>query len=189
MTGAVFTELRGSFRLSVDHLRLLEDFQNLREHEASRRPLSNAIKARPRDVLGQISQEFYGTLFSNFSITQAQNEALLFALGSDPHLIIGNTLRPLRESVQRLARLIHPGIGQVGEGEEQDSIGSLRGFVRDFAYFLRRSCMERPCNERLDRILKIVFQDACFPYTNGEYLTVDEEEACKKATKLEMIQP
>ena len=45
-----------------------------------------------------------------------------------------------------------------------------RSFVRDFAYFLRRSCIDRPCSQRLDRILKIVFTDECFPFVSGQFL-------------------
>ena len=49
----------------------------------------------------------------------------------------------------------------------QGNAKGMRGFTRNFAYFLRRSCIFRPCNIALDKILKIVFSDECFPYAEG----------------------
>jgi|GEM_PF-1743303 len=189
MTGAVFTPLRGTFSLSTDHVRLMQDFQSLRLRQAARRPFSGDLREDKTDFVNSTFGVYFRGVMKNFSLSQVDEEVQLFALGADPHLVIGDALRPLREAVQRLARLTHPGIGEPLEGEEQDSLGSLRGFVRDFAYFLRRSCMERPCNERLDRTLKIIFAHECFPYTNGEFMSIDEVDECKKAAELETILP
>ncbi len=173
--------LRGPFSLEVDQSQVLQSFGQLRVQQATDRPPSDTTAITPDTSSIFIPlKEFDQQVFQNFSRNQAQAEALSFAVGSDPHLAIGDTLQPLRDSVQRLAGLIY--------GDDK-KMGSLRGFVRDFAYFLRRSCLERPCNERLDRVLKIVFQDKCFPYTNGEYLTSKEADECKKAAELDAIKP
>jgi hypothetical protein len=52
-------------------------------------------------------------------------------------------------------------------GQALDEERGLRAFVRNFAWYIRRSCIFRPCNERLEQILKLNFADSCFPYTGG----------------------
>ncbi len=71
---------------------------------------------------------------------------------------IEKTFVPLTGTIGALSRLAH----DYGTGSR-----SLRDMVMDFDYFLRRSCMNRSCNARLDHILTILPKDACFPYTTG----------------------
>jgi len=96
---------------------------------------------------------------------------------------IEDAFGPLTKTVGRLARVSH------------DFEGGIRGFVSDFAYYLRRSCMNRDCNARLERILKIVPKDECFPYTNGEAKgqgATEEEineaiDNCKEAAEIDSL--
>lgn len=46
----------------------------------------------------------------------------------------------------------------------------VRRFVGQYAAFLRKACVFRPCNELLMQVLTIVEDDECFPYTNGSFL-------------------
>ncbi len=174
-------DLRGPFNLVMNQLSVLDAFRSLRLQQAASRPPAAWTRASTgSNIIFQSMRSYYRGIFATFSTAQADDESLLFALGADPHLSIGDSLRPLRDSVQRLSRLVY---------KEGGGMGGLRTFVRDFAYFLRRSCLERPCNERLDRVLKIVFQDKCFPYTNGDYVTAKEAEECKRAAGLGAITP
>ncbi|MDB4978257.1 MAG: hypothetical protein JWM56_443 [Candidatus Peribacteria bacterium] len=198
MTGALFTTLRGPFSLERNELTLLSNFRRLRKSQAEARPPSDLLAVQPVDPNGYSLDSTFGSIgrnvFKDFSVDIADQETLIFALGADSSQRIGAVLTPVRDSIERLARLVYPKAsdaapadttGNTAGGASSDSkIVGLRAFVRDFAYFLRRSCLERPCNERLDRVLKIVFQDACFPYTKGTYLTEDEKAACVKAAGL-----
>src|SRR5207248_4317808 len=65
----------------------------------------------------------------------------LFLIAADPALTIEDALAGLRTGVGTLAKLAQ----RKNDGTLD---GTLRGFVRDFAYFLLRSCIDRPCNER-----------------------------------------
>lgn len=107
-----------------------------------------------------------------FSLQQAKEESAQIAKTIDAPLRVLETLAPLRTEVRRLALAV------------KTSDTGLRKFVRDFAAFLRTSCIYRPCNEQLDRILKIVFKDECFPYVNGAALDEDVATKCKNAAGL-----
>ncbi len=71
---------------------------------------------------------------------------------------IENTFTPLTSVIGDFSRLAH--------NYNKDQRG-LRDVTMDFAYFLRRSCMNRSCNARLDGIIGILPADSCFPYTTG----------------------
>lgn len=43
----------------------------------------------------------------------------------------------------------------------------LPQFLKNYAYFLRRSCMNRNCNTLLEQLMKFSDASECFPYTSG----------------------
>lgn len=104
-----------------------------------------------------------------FSLGQAKEESTQVAKTIDAPLRVIETFVPLRKEVRNLALTV------------QSSDKGIRKFVRDFAAFLRTSCIFRPCNEQLDRVLKIIFKDECFPYINGAALDEDVAPKCKSA--------
>lgn len=157
--GAVEWELRSSFSFEKDEQKILRAFQDLRLKQGGRRdPPKEFIKKSTKGLLDSLFDDYGRNTFKIFSERQGQLEAEVFAQASDTHLSIGNTVELLVTSVGKLSDLARNKNG-------------LRGFVRDYAYFLRRTCINRPCNERLEQVLKIVFTDECFPYTNGNYLS------------------
>lgn len=168
-------ELRGPFSSEKDEGRLLNAFRELRQTEGLRRPSADYVRQAERYPLYWPFVQFAKRVLWRFSARQGEREAATFAVGSDPHSSTEEAIAPLIASVGKLSHLA------------QDIDGGLRGFVRDFAYYLRRSCISRPCNERLERILNIVFEDECFPFTNGRYL--DEEydyDACEQAAGIDI---
>jgi hypothetical protein len=158
---AVFVPLRGPFSLDIDHVRLLMKFQQLREQEGLERPLPKYLMPDKNLTLLRATAAEEAQKLQALSLTQERKESVTFAIGADPLLSANVSYEKLNDAVYTLGQLA-------------SSMSGIRGFVRDFAYYLRRTCMERPCNERLDRVLKIVFEDACFPYTSGEYLNDTE---------------
>ncbi len=108
-------------------------------------------------------------MYAQWSRIQGAEESSTFATATDPALEVANALSSLRQSVGDLARIA------------TDKKSGLRLFVIKYAYFLRRSCVYRACNASLEEVLKIAFADACFPYTNGEYLndTPDDPRSTK----------
>lgn|GEM_PF-1839947 len=106
------------------------------------------------------------------SIRQADAESTQIAKSIDAPLRILQSLAPLRTEVRNFGLFV------------KSSDTGIRKFVRDFAGFLRASCVFRPCNEQLDRVLKIVLEDECFPYTKGTALEADIAQECKSAAGL-----
>ncbi|MFA6039675.1 MAG: hypothetical protein WCV62_02865 [Candidatus Peribacteraceae bacterium] len=120
-----------------------------------------------------------------FSTQQAKDDSLL-RIGVVESQGIEEAFSPLTDTIGDLARLVQD-IDPV-EGDRVSSARSLRDFVRDMAFFLRRSCMNRSCNATLERVMKITTADSCFPYTSGEAdlppdATAEEKEA--KARELQ----
>lgn len=142
----------GMFRQQAGSLRYpeeIEDPQERQEYEDWNFPLLDFPRSNARSYFEAISGQ------------QGKDEAAVFAGAADSTLRITDALTDLRASVGGLSRLAN------------DKEDGLRGFVIRFAYFLRRSCVYRPCNTSLERILRTAYEDACFPYTDGAFLTDD----------------
>jgi len=173
--GAVQESRRGPFSLSENVLKLMRSYQDWHIYLAKERPYPDQYK-----LPGEFEEEgredriggyrFIDTLtrFMRFDyarpflleehIKQETAESFIVAKVSDAPRQIYSKLEPLRSSVKELSK-------------NGDSLQSgIRRFARGLAYYLRRSCLNRPCNERLERILKIVLEDTCFPYTSGDYI-------------------
>jgi hypothetical protein len=111
--------------------------------------------------------------FRNNAVAQEGKESMMIAKVLDTPLRIFDELRTLRGEVKSFVESV----------EEPNS--GIRGFVRNFAFFLRHSCIFRPCNDQLNRILSIVFEDSCFPYASGLYLTDSNvDETCRNGARL-----
>jgi hypothetical protein len=169
--GPATQELRGPFSVERNEERLMHAFRNRRENEGSNRehqdllkfanefPSSKANESSERSLAGELengSRQYLRLFFNLWNEEQGYAEGPLFAIGSDPFLQLTYVLQPLRKEIQRLSILA-------------SRMDGVRRFAVDFAYFLRRSCMYRPCNLRLEQILRILFTDECFPYVNGSY--------------------
>lgn len=103
-------------------------------------------------------------VLNDFTASQARRESAIFAAGVDPLVSSDNAFTEMRAAIGSLVR--------IGNSLQ----GGLRGFVRDFAFFLKRTCVDRPCGQRLDTVLKLVFTDECFAYGNARYLQATEED-------------
>lgn len=95
-------------------------------------------------------------LAKEWSTRIGRERGFLFPIAVDPESDSEGT--SLRKEARRLARLAH------------DRDKGLRRMLIDFAYFLRRSCIQRPCIQRLEQVMKIAFADECFPFTQGDFL-------------------
>lgn len=109
---------------------------------------------------------------------QAALESAVYPKVVDTPQLVVEAMKPVRSAMKEATKLIKPPGTAVGDGK------SLRTFVRDFAYFLRRSCIDRPCKSQLDTVLKIIFQDDCFPYTKGEFGKDEPWQKCKDSAGL-----
>lgn len=177
--GAVRWELRSMFAPSPekDERKILRAFREQKQQEGQSRPAPKSLQDDPDEGFLIRAYKWMTRLrIRKNTSRQGEGDAISSIVGLDPLLQARDALMPFSDSVARLGKLatnISPG----------DSKRGLRDFVRDYAYFLRRTCLNRPCNLRLDQVLKIIFQDSCFPYTNGEYMdsTVDYEKCRKDA--------
>lgn len=163
LSDALQVELRGAFSLEKNQTGLLHAFRRLRENDGADRTFSESYALDNNFPVINTLARYFRNLFAIFSREQGSREAATFAVGSDPVLSSTTSFKELHNSIALLGRLAS---GQDG----------IRGFVRDYAYFLRRSCTDRPCTQRLERILKIVFKDECFRFVSGAFLGDTEEE-------------
>lgn len=90
---------------------------------------------------------------------QATKEASILPKAQDMQKEVIQAMKPLRPAMKSNIELV------------QKSTGGMRKFAKGYAYFLRRSCINRQCNSQLETILKILFTDECFPYASGEFET------------------
>ncbi|ALM10365.1 MAG TPA: hypothetical protein DDX11_00195 [Candidatus Peribacter riflensis] len=106
------------------------------------------------------------------SLHQAEVESTQIAKTTDASQRTLQNLSALRTEVQKMALTV------------KSSDRGLRKFVKNYAAFLRTSCIFRPCTKQLERVLKIIFEDECFPYINGAALDENVAERCKNAAGL-----
>ncbi|MDD5623475.1 MAG: hypothetical protein PHI23_02060 [Candidatus Peribacteraceae bacterium] len=147
----------GSSRKFPDYLKTSKEFPegSTEQEQAKSREQS------PFAFLYMTAQYAMRTYFLRWTTEQSGDESLSIAKTSDAPMEILEVLKPLRKEMSAMAQTTKsPRFG-------------FRGFVRNFAYFLRRSCLFRPCNEQLETILKIVFENACFPYADADSIFED----------------
>jgi len=138
----------GMFREQEDTLKNAEEIE---DEEKRKKYVEN------NNPLLQLFRDSARAFFQGVSGMQGRSESSIFAASPDSTLEMAEALGDLRKSVGELSRLSGPKEG-------------LRTFVINFAYFLRRSCVYRPCNTSLERVLRTAYADECFPYTDGDFL-------------------
>ncbi len=187
-------ELRGPFSVDKNHLQILSEFMDVRTIAGLSRSFVDDLKnadefaATQSDNAAQREREersgFLGLLrgsvrllFQTWSRIQGREEGGTFPVVIDPQLETANSLHVLNKAVRDLSKL---------SAEKE----GLRRFVLRFAWYLRRTCMDRPCSLSLEQIIKIAGTDECFPYTNGTYLNDSVQnprwQQCMKAAGIEL---
>lgn len=185
--------LRGPFSFKKDEIAILSDFLGARAAQEVSRTYRDDLKIpsefgtdqveqrqsrefNQRDPLSRWFRSDNRLEFQVWSRIQARKEALIFPEAVDSQLEIAESLKGLREAVSSLSRL----------ASQRDGV---RQFVGRYAYFLNRTCIYRPCSLMLERVIRIVTADECFPYTNGQYLsdTPDDPRSakCERAAGIE----
>lgn len=163
--------IRGPFSFPAAHLQLLTEFVGKRIDDGFSRTFpedrtrvedlaadSDEVEKREDDIMSLISGRTSTRVsFRSISGLQGRREGSIFAESTDSQLEIAESLSDMRASIGELSRLASRKTG-------------VRAFVVDLAYFLRRTCAFRPCQRSLEQVIRISLQDACFPYTNGEFL-------------------
>ncbi len=187
-TGAFWKTPGERFRTMIQ---LVEDLQPLR-------PVPEALRDPAPNILFEVVRQYILMQLSQFTKSQAQEDSVVLGGIADAKEV-EDAFDPLKKTMGKLSRLAHNYDGGSGSSENAGATGDasggkgIRDFVQDFAYFLRRSCMNRDCNARLERILKITPTDSCFPFTDGsgpaEGASSSEIQAamdqCKQDAKLD----
>jgi len=173
--GAAKWENRGPFSLEKADVRLLREYQNLREEWGRKRPIYYAlsVELEPFELLSisvfslfeMNPLDWFQELIARrplkkWDIYQERITSASVTQGSDTQLEFYKTLRPIQEAVSEFTQY-------AGELDASSGKGGIRNFARGLTYFLRRSCLNRPCNERLECLLIMTLNDKCFPYTSG----------------------
>lgn len=186
--------VRGPFFFAKDHLSIWKKFFSLQRDWAREREfpmyLRNADefpdeKDRKDAVQGNnyafglmaLPREEIRAAWLRFMEFQAKKEATILPIAQDTQLEVQRALLPLRAAMKKNIELVNT------------ADKGLRKFARNFAYFLRRSCIYRPCNEKLDTIMKVLYSNDCFPYASGTFTVQDEYKGdpqwkkCQEAMK------
>lgn len=165
---------RGPFFFRKNHLDIWKKFFALQHEWASMREYPEYIRQpnefpnftdrketakQDEDSFGlyRIPRNDFRSVFMAFHHEQATKEASILLKAQDTELEVLKALQPVRPAVKRLVELVN------------QSDKGLRKFARNYAYFLRRSCIYRPCNEKLETIMKVLYSDECFPYASGAF--------------------
>jgi len=173
--------LRGVFSFGENQLGIWNKFFRLQRSFANRREypdyLRNADefpdeddrkKAVNRDAnafgLLQVPRTYIREIWRTFILNQATEESAILPKAQDMSLGVRDAMEPVRPAMKRGIELV------------KDSNSGLRKFGKGYAYFLRRTCIDRPCNDRLETILKVLFSDECFPYASGVFQVKDGDE-------------
>ena len=176
-------EIRGPFSTKKDERGILMRLVDLRKSWSERREQPDYLKYPEElgkdentviDILEYIRIQYpRNVYFPEWMKRQTIEDAVAIAKSQDAHTQVAELFRPVHTSVSLLTQMA-----------SDKGLTGLRGFVRNLAYFLRRSCISRPCNERLERILKTALENDCFPYADGVYLgDPDIHKKCKTAAE------
>jgi hypothetical protein len=183
-------ETRGMFSIPKNEPWIAVQFSQLIQEWGSRRPQAKELRYPSEFPPGEERDEaraaeakkspvqrsyewFMRTFFRSWNIYHGKKNAQPVAKGQDAQLQIAEELRSAQGPVRRLGDLV------------SGHSSGLRFFTKGFAYYLRRSCLYRSCNRRLDQILKITFKNECFPYFSGAYFGDSAaHERCKSAANV-----
>jgi len=190
--GMALWEQHGPFTMQKNEILLIPKLFDLWRNWGERRVAPDYLKTAneftedsdQKTIAEEREQSIFGGLFlmgsmhgrrylTDTSVKQMEDDSTMVAKALDASQQIMEVLAPLRPEVRTFVRSVaSPSAG-------------IRGFVRNYAFFLRHSCIYRPCTTELDRILKIVFQNSCFPYADGQYLKDPKiHEKCKRDAQL-----
>lgn len=189
-TGATQRALRGPFSLEKDEAILMQELLELRAGWGAKREQADYLK-RPSEFVSSASgaaalerekemdfaekriRAFSRKYMSNWNKHQSTLESTVVGRALDSQLQIVGLLKGVRQDVLSFSNLAY----KRDEG--------IRKFIRGFGWHLMRSCIERPCSARLERILRIVLQDQCFPYVDGSFIgNTQVYDNCKDAAEL-----
>ncbi|MFH0769772.1 MAG: hypothetical protein V1926_00150 [Candidatus Peregrinibacteria bacterium] len=191
--GAARTETRGPFSLLTDNIRLLGHYLEVKDIWGQKRPYTDPFKtpeeflpdnptlsaqaAARNSIFDSLSRALndiaYRPALKAWDRLQEWLEAAMVPKATDAPKQLSTQMLPLRAAVSAMAT----------QGNSLNF--GIRNFTRGLAYYLRRTCLTRPCNARLEQILKITLTNACFPYTDGGYLRgLDLAEYCSSAAGL-----
>ncbi len=116
---------------------------------------------------------FMRTFASSWNVYHGKKAAIPVAKSQDGQLQIAEALRSAHGPIERLGGLI------------SGHAAGLRFFTKGYAYYMRRTCMYRSCNKRLEQVLRINFKNECFPYFSGAYFnSTAAHTQCKSAAEV-----
>ncbi len=183
-------ETRGAFSIPKNEPWLIVRYTQLLQQWGIRRPQAKYLRypnefppggertASQERTLSKMpivfAYEWFMRMFSSsWNIYHGKKAAIPIAKSQDGQLQIAEALRSAHGPIERLGGLI------TGHS------AGLRFFTKGFAFYMRRSCMYRSCNRRLEQVLRINFKSECFPYFSGAYFnSTTAHEQCKNAAEV-----
>ncbi len=167
--GIIRTAARGPFSLTKNTASHTISFLEMRAKQDEERAIA-ASDVPTGDVMTDLPAYERWNLRQDFTAGQSAQIAATFAAAADPGLASEEIFAGLRTPIATLIKL-----GNTLSTPEAPLRG-LRDFVRDFTNFLLHMCTDRPCNAKLEQVMRLNFTDECFAYGNGEYTEATEED-------------
>ncbi|PIR53291.1 hypothetical protein COU76_01840 [Candidatus Peregrinibacteria bacterium CG10_big_fil_rev_8_21_14_0_10_49_10] len=191
--GAAAWERRGPFSLTTNEFQLVRGLYDVLTGWGERRdqaefwtlpseyPPDSQQRADAKEqeksfaFMQRVVRDEARNYFGTWNVIQAGRETRPLIQSADSYEQIVDTAASLRKTMQNFYEL--------ASKKER----GVRKFATNFAFFLRRTCIYRPCNVLLDRLLKVTLEDTCFPYTSGKYVGDSNipHDVCKTRSEVE----
>ncbi len=157
---------RDAFGIVKNPLMTLRQFMIAQFQRGSARPLP--VAPPPVTYFGAVRQDGDEARRRAQSAILSQEQARVTAGSTDALERVYDSVSSLREAVRTFGTLSSfpkEGAAVTKNGRTyQEPLPLLRGYTRDLALFLRRSCVYGFCSDTLDAVLQRVTNNSCFPY-------------------------
>lgn len=171
--GLVLTPTYDSFSIYKNAFIVMREFLRFRSTIGMDRPLPPDLKQWEGVNSGAtITTAFPTALLSGFlerwkqdGAERERNGAVMQAETDDALQKMMHVAEPLRGAVLKFGY-----VSSFPDPDTEDEVPFLATYVRDVAYFLRRSCVFGSCSFKLDNILRRALDPNCFPYGSQQDL-------------------
>ncbi len=157
--GVGLTPTYDGFSIYKNAFAILRDFTRARSTFGSERPLPEWINTQTGTFVPMFPNAGFMDGWRGATAEQDRRSAILKAANADAVQKMLDIAKPLRSAVLKFGY-----ISSFPKPDSEEKIPFFASYVRDVAYFLRRSCIYSACTPLLDNILRRTVDPSCFPY-------------------------
>jgi hypothetical protein len=98
--------------------------------------------------------------------------------GGNAQVMIGSLEAGSRDALERMEDLSLPLKNAVSSLTDMVETFMPTTYIPDLTFFIARSCVDGPCQKKLETVLKRSFNPYCHPYLSGRYRDEDSMKRC-----------